>query len=100
MNDDTTSRWGICDRERCHGQGFVPESIHNRVNDDRYWRDEVYDLRTWYDGWCHTFRPVEVQPRGKGHVLAFYLGHDHLMNHLPSTFLKQFSVVILISIVL
>ena len=94
LNIDTTSRWGICDGERCHGQRFIPENIHNRVNDEQFWRDEVYDLRTWYDGWCHTFRPVEVQPRGKGHVLAFYLGHDHLMNHLPNTFFKQFSVVI------
>lgn len=93
LNLATTQRWGICDNERCHGQQFVPESTHNRVNDERYWRDDVYDLRTWYDGWCHTFRPVEVQPRGKGHVLAFYLGHDHLMNHLESLSLKQFSLV-------
>ena len=94
INMDTLKRWGICDLERCHGQKFVPENIHNRVNDETYWRDEVYDLRTWYDGWCHTFKPLEIMPKGKGYVLAFYLGHDHLMNHLSKVEFKQFSLVI------
>ena len=70
-------------KEECLGQPFVPDNIYNQAHNSKFWSYDAYDLRTWYDGFCHTFTPsVETQPSGPYYTLNFYLGHPHLKNYL------------------
>ena len=62
------------------GQKFEPKHTSNKANHNRYWTYDVYDFRSWYDGFCHTFNPLETQPFDKGYNLDLYLGHSKLFN--------------------
>ena len=62
------------------GQKFEPNHTSNKANHNRYWTFDVYDFRSWYDGFCHTFNPLETQPFDKGYNLDLYLGHLKLFN--------------------
>ena len=87
-------RWGVCD-DRCQGQPFHPDNIYNQAHNSKFWSYDAYDLSTWYDGFCHTFTPVEAQPIGPLYTLSFYLGHADLMNALEdhSQMLISFNLV-------
>ena len=56
------------------------------ANYDEWWTTDIYDLRTWYDGFCHTFHPPDTQDVSSGRVLGLYLGHDHIPAFTDSTF--------------
>ena len=77
----------------CLGQPFRPDNIYNQAHNPKFWSYDAYDLRTWYDGFCHTFTPVETQPMGPSYTLSFYLGHRNLMNEFEDNMLISFSLV-------
>ena len=73
------------------GQRFEPESKQNLVHHEDHWSYDVYDLKSYSDGFCHTFNPLKPQPKGKGYFLSLYLGHHELMK--DNWRLKQFNLV-------
>ena len=50
--------WGNCDCS-CNGEPFEPSSDHNLAKKefDEFWESDIYDLRTWDSGYCHTYNP-------------------------------------------
>ena len=79
----------------CVGQPFVPDNIYNQAHNSKFWSYDAYDLRTWYDGFCHTFTPVvETQPVGPYYTLNFYLGHHPLMSIFGNNLFYSFSLVL------
>ena len=50
-------------------------------------------LRSWYDGYCHTFDPGETQPRSLGSRLSLYLGHRDIVKNYHGVMFRQFTVV-------
>ena len=64
------------------GQRFKPEDRNNQIFNEKHWSNDLYDLRRFSDGFCHTFDPLGPQGRGKGHFLSLYLGHDELMKNI------------------
>ena len=75
------------------GQKFAPSNVHNLGQYDDQWISDIYDMRSWYDGYCHTFDPRETQRRSLGSKLSFYLGHRELLNNDKDAMFKQFTVV-------
>ena len=75
------------------GQKFAPSNVHNLGQYDDQWTSDIYDMRSWYDGYCHTFDPRETQRRSLGSKLSFYLGHRELLNNDKNAMFKQFTVV-------
>ena len=61
---------------------------------DEYCVDDIYDLRTWDDGYCHTFNPEQKQDKGFNSRLGLFLGHQIFnSNNLKFNF-KSFSLFI------
>ena len=50
--------WGNC-MKKCNGEPFEPSNEHNLAGEDfsYVWDSDIYDLRTWDDGYCHTYNP-------------------------------------------
>ena len=76
------------------GQKFVPSNVHNLAQYEDQWTSEIYDLRSWYDGYCHTFDPKETQPRSLASKLSLFLGHRTLLNNYKGIMFKQFTLVL------
>ena len=105
VRDDNTmvedsEYWGQCNK-RCEGiyvwknhwierivlgQKLEPSNQWNQIRNEKLWRDDVYDLKYWYDGLCHTFLPKEHQPKGRGYFTSFYLGHRNSNISVPTDF--------------
>ena len=75
------------------GQLFVPSDPTNRAQYDQNWLRNIYDLRSYYDGHCHTFNPDETQSRRQQSRLSLYLGQHSAFQNYPGRMFKQFSVV-------
>ena len=76
------------------GQKFVPSSVHNLGQYSSEWRTDLYDLRSWYDGYCHTWEPRHTQKRSLDSKLSLYLGHRDVFDNYEGMMFKQFNVVI------
>ena len=76
------------------GQKFVPSNVHNLAQYEDQWTSEIYDLRSWYDGYCHTFDPKETQRRSLASKLSLFLGHRELLNNYKGIMFKQFTLVL------
>ena len=72
---------------------FEPTHEKNLALYSENWVTNIYDLRSYYDGFCHTFNPAEAQKRRQNSKLSLYLGHDSIINNYGRMF-KQFNVVI------
>ena len=79
------NKWGLC-REDCAGEVFHPSHPSNLANHQEWWTTDIYDLRTWYDGFCHTFHPPDTQAVSSGRLLGLYLGHDNIPEFTTSIF--------------
>lgn len=51
-------------------------------------------MRSWYDGYCHTFDPKETQRRSWASKLSLYLGHREILKNYKGVMFRQFNVVI------
>ena len=89
------TNFGIC-QETCKGQRFEPKNKHNLIFNEKHWSNDLYDLRLFTDGFCHTFDPLIPQERGRGHILSLYLGYHELMRdiELPWKVFKITSICI------
>ena len=74
---ETPEMLGICS-EQCKGDPFEPSSKHNLARDDfmDIWASDIYDLRTFDDGFCHTYNPIRKQSTGFDFRLGLFLGHQ------------------------
>ena len=79
------SKWGLC-RSECAGEVFLSSHPANLANHHTFWTTDIYDLRTWYDGFCHTFHPPDTQDVSSGRLLGLYLGHDNIPAFTTSIF--------------
>ena len=85
IGDAAKRRWGLC-RKECEGQVFLPSHPSNLADKEEWWTTDIYDLRTWYDGFCHTFHPPDTQDVSSGRLLGIYLGHDNIPQFSTSIF--------------
>ena len=83
-------------RKNNSGQKFEPSSVYNLGQFDDLWKTDIYDLRSWYDGHCHTFLPTETQKRSLGSKMSLFLGHRSIFDNYEGPMLKQFNVVIIL----
>ena len=75
------------------GQKFVPSNVHNLGQNSSNWKTDIYDLRSWYDGFCHTLDPKHTQKRALSSKLSIYLGHRDVFDTYDGIMFKQFNVV-------
>ena len=69
--------WGNCNKN-CHGESFEPSNIHNLANEDfnEFWESDIFDLRTYDNGYCHTYNPPKATTTNFDFRLGLFLGHS------------------------
>ena len=67
--------WGKC-RPQCTGEMPTRGSPHNLAGTafNNIWKAQMYDLKTWGSGHCHTYNPPEPSLPGTAGLLYALLG--------------------------
>ena len=73
--------WGYCS-PNCSGTQFHPAAPENQAGtgaEVQEWEEDVYDLRTWESGHCHTYSPAQSRPTGSDFRLSLFLGNRQVV---------------------
>ena len=94
VDRSTYEHWGACS-PNCNGELFEPSSKHNLAKKEfvEAWDSDIYDMRTYDDGYCHTFNPEEKQDLSFDFRLGLFLGHQS-MNSFEEFHFKFFKIFI------
>ena len=88
--------WGICSSD-CQGDDFGPSSNHNLAREDilDVWDSDIYDLRTWNHGFCHTYNPPSTLSPSFDFRLGLFLGFNETsFKSFNETNFKSFSLYV------
>ena len=66
-------KWGYCPKD-CHGEIANWSSPYNLASRDEIWEGDLFDLRSWDVGICHTYNPPEPSDTGLTSRLVLLLG--------------------------
>ena len=66
-------KWGYCPKD-CHGETANWSSPYNLASRDEIWEGDLFDLRSWDVGICHTYNPPEPSDTGLTSRLVLLLG--------------------------
>jgi hypothetical protein len=78
---ETSEVWGNC-REQCKGDLFEPSNENNLAEDDfeNIWDSDIYDLRHYNDGFCHTYNPKGKQSTSFDFRMGLFIGMSQKMH--------------------
>ena len=78
---------------KCSGQLFVPSDKHNLAGENfsDYWVSDIYDMRTYGNGVCHTYNPPAESNVGADSQFGIFLGLQS-MNSFEDYNLVSFSL--------
>ena len=83
--ENARTTWGRCSTN-CTGEVFEPSNVFNLAREEskEQWISDMYDLRTYDDGFCHSFNPRGEHGLQFDFRLGFFLGHQSMSSRLKS----------------
>ena len=81
-------KWGFCPKG-CNGEIANQTSPYNLASKEELWEGDLFDLRSWGVGICHTYNPPEPSDTDLTSRLVLLLGS---VNDPGSTWLDSFQV--------
>ena len=76
----------------CNGELFEPSSNHNLAKEefDDVWASDIFDMRAFDDGYCHTYNPPNKTTSNFKFRLGLFLGHSAIMKRYQFYFFSLF----------
>ena len=67
----TGAGWGYCSKE-CTNENLVSNGKGDLTKNKLFWESQFYDLRSWEEGYCHTYNPPKESKFGKSAGIGIF----------------------------